>query len=176
MKKVLSLPFFDRPALEVAPDLLGKFLVTHKDGKEIALMICEVEAYVGEHDLACHARVGKTERTAPLFGPPGHFYVYFIYGIHWMLNIVTDRDGYASGVLIRGAGEFIGPARLTKFLKIDRCLKGKPAVLESGVWFEDRDIKIPEIDRAQTARIGVGYAGEWAQKPYRFIIKSIVKK
>ena len=86
--------FFDRPALEVAPDLLGKFLVRKGNGKEIALMITDVEAYDGLKDKASHASVGQTERNKAMFGPAGHWYVYFTYGMHWMLNAVTGPMGY----------------------------------------------------------------------------------
>lgn len=161
--------FFNRPALEVAPDLLGTFLVFEKENKLYKLMISEVEAYIGEHDLACHARVGKTERTAPLYGPPGHFYVYFIYGMYWMLNIVTDYEGYPSGVLIRSAGTCVGPGRLTRYAGITKAFKGKPAVPETGLWFEEREFEIDKSAIVQTPRIGVSYAGEWAEKPYRFL-------
>lgn len=164
--------FFSRPALEVAPDLLGTFLVVRKDGVLYKLMISEVEAYIGEHDLACHARAGKTARTAPLYGPPGHFYVYFIYGMYWMLNIVTDYEGYPSGVLIRSAGSCIGPGRLTQFCGITKELKGKAAIPENGAWFEGREVEIDPSSIITTPRIGVSYAGEWAEKPYRFLLDS----
>ena len=91
MNKILTADFFDRPVVDVAKDLLGKSLVRKIGTQEIHLEINEVEAYDGPQDLACHGRFGKTKRTEPMFGPAGHFYVYFVYGVHWMLNIVTAR-------------------------------------------------------------------------------------
>ena len=113
---ILPAEFFARHALTVARQLLGKYVVLRRDddGTEEAFQIHETEAYIGAHDGACHGRFGVTPRTAVLFGPPGHWYVHFTYGMHWMLNVVTDRDGAASGVLIRGAGIYRGPGRLTK--------------------------------------------------------------
>ncbi len=94
--------FFDRPTLVVAQDLLGKFLVRKRNGKVITAMITEVEAYDGPKDKASHARHGLTARNTPMFGPAGHWYVYFTYGMHWMLNVVTGAKGYPAAVLIRG--------------------------------------------------------------------------
>ena len=109
---ILPSEFFARHALTVARQLLGKYIVLRRDGEstEEAFQIHETEAYIGAHDGACHGRFGVTPRTAVLFGPPGHWYVHFIYGMYWMLNVVTDRDGAASGVLIRGAGIYRGIA------------------------------------------------------------------
>lgn len=166
--------FFERPALEVAPELLGKFLVRSIDGQETRLMINEVEAYVGSYDLACHARVGMTKRNASLFGPAGHFYVYLVYGMHWMLNIVTDYEGYPSGVLIRGAGKFCGPARVTKALQIDKSFNGLPVNPLTGLWIQDAGIAVELGDIQKAPRIGVAYAGPiWSQVPYRFILKNL---
>ncbi len=173
MNIVLSPSFFARSPLTVAPDLLGKYLVRRIDGRDIALMINEVEVYDGPDDLACHARVGKTPRTAPMFGPPGHFYIYFVYGIHWMLNIVVEKDGYPAALLIRGAGEIAGPARLTKYLHITKDLNTKEISKETGLWCEDRGIEVNKDTITKTPRIGVSYAGPiWAEKPYRFILTS----
>ena len=173
----LSPEFFARPVLEVAPDLLGKFLVRRNAaGEETALMITEVEAYDGPEDLACHACKGRTARTEPLFGEPGHFYVYLCYGIHWMLNVVTNEREYPAAVLIRGIEGFDGPGKLTRFMQIDKGLNGKPAVPESGLWIEDRGLLsavAPDRTIARGPRIGVDYAGPvWAKKPYRFLLRS----
>lgn len=169
---ILKKAFFARPTVQVAQDLIGKFIVTRCGGTEKALMVNEVEAYIGPHDLACHAARGKTRRTEVMFGPPGHFYVYFLYGMHWMLNVVTEREGYPAAVLIRGAGELSGPARLTKFLQIDRRYNGVAARPENGIWFEDRGFVPPPKTIKKTPRIGVNYAGPlWAKKPYRFVLK-----
>lgn len=104
MKKLPPQKFFKAPVLKVAKSLIGKYLVRKLRGKEIALMITEVEAYDGANDLACHARHGKTKRNEVMFGEAGRFYVYFTYGMHWMLNIVTGPKDYPAAVLIRGAG------------------------------------------------------------------------
>src|SRR5438874_9276084 len=105
--------FFERSALMVSRELLGKFLIRQLGDRQIALPITETEAYIGPQDLACHASRGRTTRTDVMFGPGGHWYVYFIYGIHWMLNVVTGTEGHPSAVLLRGAGPYDGPAKLT---------------------------------------------------------------
>src|SRR5215471_20845815 len=119
--------FFARPALVVARELLGKHLVRRIRGKEQAVVIHELEAYVGPHDLACHGRFGRTARTEVMYGPAGHWYVYLCYGIHWMLNVVTDEVDWPAAVLFRAAGGFTGPGKLTKALSIDRRLNSLPA-------------------------------------------------
>jgi DNA-3-methyladenine glycosylase len=167
---VLDQSFFARPALKVAKDLIGKHLVRRIHGEEIAAVITETEAYVGPHDLACHGSKGRTARTEVMFGPPGCWYVYFIYGIHWMLNVVTDDVGHPAAVLVRGAGAWDGPARLTKALAIDKALNSLPAVRKTGLWIEDRGGAPPRGSIERTPRIGVDYAGDWASKPYRFVL------
>jgi DNA-3-methyladenine glycosylase len=106
-----------------------------------------------------------------MFGPAGVWYVYFIYGVHWMLNAVTDDEGYPAAVLIRGAGAWSGPARLTKALAIDKSFNSRPISSTSALWIEDRGFKVPRESIRRTARIGVDYAGAWAQKPYRFVLE-----
>jgi len=158
----------------VAKKLLGKYLVRRLGKKEIALMITEVEAYDGHKDKASHASRGKTKRNYPMFGPAGHFYVYLTYGMHWMLNIVTGEKDYPAAILIRGVGNLNGPGKLTKFLKIDKRFNGKKAEKKTGLWFEDRGIKIKERDIKKAPRIGVLYAGPiWSKKHYRFLLKNI---
>lgn len=169
--KPLAHAFFNRPADIVARELLGKFIVSNSGGEEKALMINEVEAYVGPEDLACHAARGKTERTKVMFGRAGVFYVYFVYGMHWMLNIVTGKEGFPAAVLIRGAGEISGPAKLTKYLNIGGSFNGKTANPENKLWFEDRSFKVENSQIVKTPRIGVAYAGPvWAKKPLRFLM------
>lgn len=146
MQMILSLKFFERSAVKVARDLLGKFLVRRWRGKEIALMITEVEAYHGFNDKASHAARGLTPRNKIMFGEAGYWYIYFIYGTHWMLNIVTGKKGVPSAVLIRGvkgfngpsAGSGQGPGKLTKTFHINKSLNGKTADKKSGLWVEDR--------------------------------------
>ena len=134
------------------------------------LEITEVEAYDGLRDQASHASCGQTPRNSPMFGEAGRWYVYFTYGMHWMLNVVTGPKGYPAAVLIRGAKEVIGPARLTKYLRIDSRFNNKPAVPETGLWLE-KGKEIPHKRIRRTPRIGVAYAGKrWAEKPYRFFI------
>ncbi len=169
-KRVLSLGFFNQPTLKAAKSLLGKFLVRRYRGKETVLMITEVEAYDGLEDRASHASRGKTERNKIMFGPAGYWYVYFIYGMHWLLNIVTGPKEYPAAVLIRGTEQAIGPARLTKRLKIDSKFNGRSASKKTGLWIEDRGVKIKPSRIASEKRIGVEYAGQWADKPYRFRI------
>jgi len=98
---ILPRDFYDRPTLDVARDLIGKLLVHRLPEGTVAGMIVEAEAYIGEDDPACHAAAGPTERNAPLYGPPGRAYVYLNYGLHDMMNAVTERDGHPSAVLIR---------------------------------------------------------------------------
>jgi DNA-3-methyladenine glycosylase len=169
---ILPTKFFNRPVLEVCPELLGKFLVREFEGNKISLMINEIEAYDGPLGLACHAAKGRTTRTEPLFGPAGHFYVYFVYGMYWMLNIVTGPVDYPAAILIRGAGNIRGPGKLTKSLKIDKAQNSRLAAATNGLWFEDQGVKIHKTDILKTPRIGVDYAGPiWSKKPYRFFLK-----
>ena len=125
MNEIVPRALYDRPTLLVAPNLLGKFLVREIDGKRRAGKIVEVEAYVGEDDLASHARFGRTARNAPMFGPPGHAYVYFIYGFYHMFNVVTEGEGRPAAILVRalepaeGVSEAThGPGRLCRALAI----------------------------------------------------------
>ncbi len=168
--RVLSTDFFARPALRVARDLLGKVLVRRRGHVETRVVITETEAYVGPHDLACHASKGHTPRTSVMFGQAGTWYVYFCYGIHWMLNVVTNDEGYPAAVLIRAAGPWNGPARLTKALEIDKRLNAARADLASGLWIEDHGHRISRARIRRTPRIGVDYSGAWAAKPYRYVV------
>lgn len=132
-------------------------------------MIIEVEAYDGERDLACHARAGQTERTAVMYGPGGVWYVYLCYGVHEMLNLVVGPPGWPAAVLIRGVEGCVGPGRLTRLLGIDRRLNRQPASLASGLWIEDRGVRLPSRLIEAGPRVGVAYAGPiWARKPWRF--------
>ncbi len=172
MRKILSKKFFERSAPEVAEDLIGKYLVRRVRGRESAFMITEVEAYEGFDDKASHASKGRTKRTEVMFGPAGVFYMYLVYGMYEMLNIVTGEKDYPAAVLIRGVEGVAGPGRLTKRLKIKRALSGKKATRESGLWIEERGVKIPKKDIKKTPRVGVDYAGPvWSRKHYRFVLK-----
>ena len=136
----------------------------------MAGMITEVEAYVGHKDRASHASRGETPRCRVMFGEAGQWYVYFTYGMHWMLNIVTEREGYPAAILIRGVERISGPGRLTKFLHVDKSFNGKPAKRGIGLWIEDRGAKIPKRAIHSGKRIGVEYAGAWKNKHWRFYI------
>lgn len=163
--------FFDRPADRVARDLLGAWLVVRAaDGRPRRHVVFETEAYLGAHDLACHGAKGITNRNAVMFGPAGCWYVYLCYGMHWMLNIVTGAEGVPAAVLIRGAGTFVGPGRVTKGLGIDRSFNGRVAGRRAGLWMEPSGISVPRRLIARTPRIGVGYAGAWAERPLRYVV------
>ena len=130
MKK-LARSFYDRDTVVVAKELLGKYLVHVSEGVESIGRIVEVEAYLGPHDLAAHSSRGLTERTKIMFGPPGHAYVYMIYGMYFCMNVVTEREGHASAVLLRAIeplknieGRTQGPGRLCSTMRIDRSLNG----------------------------------------------------
>lgn len=169
---MLATTFFNRPALTVGRELLGKYLIRKRRGIELALPITELEVYDGFKDRASHAFHGKTVRNQIMFEGAGHLYVYFVYGMHWMLNVVVGPKNYPAAILIRGAGDIHGPAKLTRGLHIDGTQNGKLALPASGLWFEDRGLSVPDDFVKRTARIGVSYAGKvWSGKPYRFILK-----
>ena len=169
----LSRRFFAHPALEVARDLIGCTLVYERAGERLAGRIVETEAYVGPEDLACHASRGRTKRTDVMFGPAGHAYVYLVYGMHDMLNVVTDRPGHPAAVLIRAvepegsisAENASGPGRLCRVFGIDRELDGVDMTAPP-LRIARRRGAVPRIETSP--RIGVDYAGEWAQRPFRF--------
>lgn len=172
MRKILKRDFFERDTLVVARGLLGKYLVRKWRGSERAYLITEVEAYDGFEDKASHAHRGETARNAPMFGPAGVWYVYLVYGVHYMLNIVTGKQGYPSAVLIRGVEGVKGPGCVTKSLHIARAQNNTPASLPCGLWVEDRGTVVKDDEVKRTPRVGVAYAGiPWAQKKYRFVLK-----
>lgn len=168
--------FYDRDTVVVAQELLGMHLVHVASGVERVGRIVEVEAYLGPHDLAAHSARGLTERTKVMFGPPGHAYVYLIYGIHHCVNVVTESEGHASAVLLRALepvkhieSRTQGPGLLCKALDIDKRLNGHDLLSD--------DFYITEPPRRQPfaivkrPRIGVDYAGHWAKRLLRFYIK-----
>lgn len=165
--------FFARPTLVVARELLGKFLVREHDGQITAAMITAVEAYDGPLDLASHASRGRTARTSIMFGPPGRWYIYFVYGMHWMLNIVTGPKNYPAAVLIRGVEGSNGPAKLTKALGITGAYNNQPASTKSGLYIMENPTVKHSVFNIKTApRIGVAYAGPvWSKKPWRFLFQ-----
>lgn len=156
----------------IARWLLGKALVRTRGATTRALLITEVEAYDSEKDLACHASRGRTARTETLYRCGGVWYVYFVYGKHHMLNLVTGPEGYPAAVLIRGLDSICGPGRITKALNIGRNLNGVEASPETGLHLEDLGIDIPPRMIRASPRIGVDYAGpRWAGKPWRFFVE-----
>jgi DNA-3-methyladenine glycosylase len=169
MKAVLPQTFFNRDATTVAKELIGCYLVTPRG----RFMITETEAYDGCEDLACHASKGRTPRTEVMYGEGGHIYTYLIYGMYWMLNIITGPKDYPAGVLIRGIEGVNGPGRVTMKLGIDKSFYGKKLGKETGLWIEEGE-KIPDNRIEATARIGVDYAGPiWAKKEWRFVLRSL---
>ena len=167
----LAADFFARPADRVARDLLGAWLVMPgPDGRPTRHVVFETEAYLGAHDLACHGSKGMTPRNATMFGHAGRWSVDLCYGLHWMLNVVTGGEGVPAAVLIRGVGGHVGPGRVTKALGIDRSFDGRSASRRGGLWFEVSGIRVPPRLVRRTPRIGVGYAGTWAEKPLRFVV------
>jgi DNA-3-methyladenine glycosylase len=168
--------FYNRPAETVARELLGTLLAHCVGGKLRVGRIVETEAYLGPHDRAAHSARGRTARTEVMFGPPGHAYVYMIYGIHHCLNVVTEPAGHASAVLIRALepvqhieGSTKGPGLLCRALAIDRRLNGHDLLSDDFlIAAAERSAPFTIVARP---RIGVDYAGEWAAKPLRFYIE-----
>ena len=182
----LSRAFYEQPTVEVARQLLGKYLVRIGAAGVRAGMILETEAYVGPEDKASHASRGRTPRTSVMFGPAGFAYVYLVYGMHHCLNVVTEQEGYPAAVLIRAVepseGMALmqkerpapdvrrltnGPGKLCQAFGIDRRLNGLDMCGEA-LFVEDRDTRL--VDIVVTTRVGVDYAGPWKDKPWRFYI------
>lgn len=134
-------------------------------------MITETEAYIGPEDRACHSSRGRTQRTEPMFDGPGTIYIYFTYGMHHMLNVVTGPKGFPAAVLIRGLEDVNGPGRLTKQWGIDKRFNHRPLKKKTGLWIEDRGARIKKTEIAKTPRIGIDYALEWKDKLFRFVLK-----
>jgi DNA-3-methyladenine glycosylase len=158
--------------------LLGKVLVrAGTDGVVRLSRICEVEAYHGERDIACHASKGRTSRTEVMYAPGGVWYVYLCYGIHELLNLVTGPADQPSAILIRGVEDIKGPGRLTRALGIDRRFNGQLAEPATGLWLEDDGFVVPAREIIATPRIGVAYAGPvWAAKPWRFYYTPVTSR
>ncbi len=183
----LSRAFFARPTLVVARALLGQRLVRLRDGQRLSGRIVETEAYIGEDDQACHARAGKTARTQVMYAPPGHAYVYFTYGMHWMLNLVTEAEGFPAAVLVRAigpeegeavmrqlrrrpdAGLADGPAKLTQALEITGALNGSDVCAREAVLFVERTRPAPNDAVVCEPRVGLGKTPEpWKSLPWNF--------
>ena len=184
----LTRSFYDRPALQVARELLGKRLVHIDDGWRIAGIILETEAYRGEDDLGCHCRAGRTPRTQVMYGPPGHAYVYFTYGMHWMLNFVVEEQGYPAAILIRAihptegvqvvarrrspqprAHWTDGPAKICQALNIDKRYNGVDLCDENAHLFVETGGAIPDSSVTIGPRVGLNTIPEpWKSVPWRF--------
>jgi DNA-3-methyladenine glycosylase len=184
--RILRRDFYARETEIVSRELLGAILECRTDDGIASGVIVETEAYVGEHDAACHAAAGRTRRTEPLYGPPGNAYVYFIYGMHWCINAVTRAEGLPSAVLIRALEPLAGiplmrrrrprarsdrdltngPGKMCAALGIDRRMNGAslqryPVVIRAGSIVKDNDVVI-------TPRIGISRAADW---PLRFLVR-----
>lgn len=165
----LTAEFFQRDVLEVAPDLIGKILIRKFNRETIGrYLITETEAYRGEEDLACHASKGRTPRTEVMYHAGGKIYVYLIYGMYQMLNFVTERESIPHAVLIRGIEGYNGPGKLTRHLQIDKTFYGEDLALSDRLWIEDNEGFNPVYTTGP--RVGIDYAGDWKDKPWRFIL------
>jgi DNA-3-methyladenine glycosylase len=188
---VIERAFYNRPALDVARDLLGCKLVRMQRGERLAGLIIETEAYQGEQDLGCHASVGKTPRTCVMYEAPGHAYVYFTYGMHWLLNAVTGPVGEPAAVLIRAIlpveGQMImaenrpmnayqsgwtdGPAKLTQALGIQKDFNRADLCDPAGELGLEYGDPVPESLVKRTPRIGLNSVPEpWRSIPWRFVM------
>ena len=194
----LGADFFARPTLEAAFDLMGRRLVRVCRGRRLAGRVVEVEAYIGEADTACHAHRGRTPRNGVMFGPPGHAYVYFTYGMHHMLNVVTEPDGFPAAILVRAldpeegtesmrrrrgraGGRRVaqhdpawtagGPGRLCQALAVDRGLDGENLAASPRLFFEaGRPVNRRDVER--TVRIGIDSAAPAdRERRWRFVLR-----
>ncbi|HEX2548660.1 MAG TPA: DNA-3-methyladenine glycosylase [Gammaproteobacteria bacterium] len=174
--KVLPRSFYDRDTIVVAKDLLGKYLVHEVNGIQYIGKVVEVEAYVGAHDLASHSSKGVTKRTAVMYGPPGHAYVYMIYGMYYCMNVVTEKEGHGSAILLRALEPIQniekntkGPGLLCQAMHINKTLN--QCDLLSDFFYFREPLKKETIHIIKRPRIGVHYAKDWAKKHLRFYIK-----
>ncbi len=168
--------FYARDTVEVALDLLGKHVVHAVRGRQRVGRIVEVEAYLGPQDRAAHSTRGRTRRNEVMFGPPGHAYVYLIYGLHHCLNVVTEREGHASAVLIRALepvqdlpGKTSGPGLLCRALAVDRASNGLDLLGDE--LYLTAPPAPAAFSIARRPRIGVEYAGAWARRLLRFYVR-----
>jgi DNA-3-methyladenine glycosylase len=188
----LTRQYFTQDTLDLARDLLGKRLVRLEDGERTAGIIIEAEAYRGETDLGCHARSGLTPRTRVMYGPAGHAYVYFTYGMHWMLNFVAEEEGFPAAVLIRaiyptegieriaarraGRARSIwtdGPGKLCQALAIDREMNGHDLCVAEAQLFVENGVQIPDSNVTISPRVGLNSVPEpWKSIPWRFRLKA----
>jgi DNA-3-methyladenine glycosylase len=184
---ILPRAFYNRPTLTVARELIGSRLVRVLDGMKLVGLITETEAYIGETDLGCHAKAGWTPRTQVMYGEAGHAYVYFTYGNHWMLNAVTEREGFPAAVLIRAiqpiegvevmserrnGRDTFGPGKLCQAMGIGKEENGADLTgTDSGLWIE-AGVEVPNSLVTKSPRVGLNSVPEpWKSKPWRFKVK-----
>jgi DNA-3-methyladenine glycosylase len=184
---ILPREFYNRPTLNVARDLIGARLIRILDGIKLMGLITETEAYISGNDLACHAKAGRTPRTAVMFEKPGHAYVYFTYGNHWMLNVVTERVGFPAAVLVRAiqpiegmdvmmerrhGRDTYGPGKLCQALGITKLENGVDLTKKSGNLWIEAGVKVPNSLVTKGPRVGLNNTPEpWLSKPWRFLVK-----
>jgi DNA-3-methyladenine glycosylase len=185
--ELLPRSFYARPTLTVARALIGARLVRILNGVKLVGWITETEAYISQKDLACHARAGITARTAVMFGEPGHAYVYFTYGNHWMLNVVTERAGFPAAVLIRAiqpvasidvmlerrnGRDTFGPGKLCQAMGITKSENGVDLTETGGELWIEPGVKVPNSLVTKGPRVGLNNTPEpWLSKPWRFLVK-----
>jgi DNA-3-methyladenine glycosylase len=186
----LARPFFERETLKVARELLGMRLVRLDDGTRLSGRVIETEAYIGSDDLGCHARHGRTARNESMWGPAGHAYVYFTYGMHWMLNIVTEKAGFPAAVLIRAVAPeeglptmrrrrrvaeprlTDGPAKLCQALAIDKAFDGRDLCAAGAELYFESLPAVWESSVTRGPRVGLNNVPEpWHGLPWRFRVK-----
>lgn len=183
MRKRLNRDFFKRSTLKVAKELLGKYIVRRIGKRKLVGKIVETEAYIGPKDKASHAYLGKiTSRNITEYLEGGHIYIYLCYGVWWQLNITTQREGRPECVLIRALEPLekkakekklaSGPGKVCRWLRLNGSFNGEDLVQSRRIWIEERGEKIKEKEIVATQRIGIEYAEEWAEKPWRFYIKT----
>ncbi len=188
----LPTSFYNRPTLTVARELLGTRLVHISNGKKLVGLITETEAYFGFDDLASHAKAGRTIRTDPMFGPAGHAYVYFTYGNHWMLNVVTEKEGFPAAVLIRaiqpiegikvmmerrGGRDTLGPGKLTQALGITKSENYVNLTESASRLRIEAGIIVPNKCVTIGARVGLNKTPQpWLSKPWRFLVNEPILK
>lgn len=184
---ILPREFYNRPTLTVARELIGARLVRILDGQTLVGWITETEAYIGQDDLACHARAGLTPRTRVMFGEAGHAYVYFTYGNHWMLNVVTEREGFPAAVLLRAiqpvegldimlkrreGRDTFGPGKLCQAMGITKNENGIDLTETTGGLWIEAGIRVPNSLVTKGPRVGLNNTPEpWLSKPWRFLVK-----
>ena len=184
---ILPRSFYNRSTLTVARELIGARLVRMDRGRKLIGLITETEAYISEKDLACHCKAGRTSRTQVMYGEAGHAYVYFTYGNHWMLNVVTEEVGFPAAVLIRAiqpiegvelmskrrnGRDTFGPGKLCQAMGITKRENGVDLTeTTSGLWIE-AGVKVSNSLVTKGPRVGLNKTPEpWLSKPWRFLVK-----